>query len=277
MRRRSSSSLVSSIASHAVLMLGALVMLLPFLWMALTSLKPPQEIFRFGLHILPEQWGGAENYGRVFSDTPMLRFLVNGIVVCSAIVVLQVLIAVPAAYALARIPFRGRSLFFSLILISLLVPIQVPSLFLYLGFAHAGLLDTYASLVLPFIISAFAIFLLRQHFLHFPQEVIEAARLDNFGEFEIAWRIVLPSARPAIGAFAVFSMVAHWNDLYWPLVVVTDPAMATPPLGVVFFRNQESGSDFGALMAAATVISAPLILAFLLAQRTFVRGLTSIR
>jgi multiple sugar transport system permease protein len=277
MRRRSSSSLMSSIAAHAVLMLGAIAMLLPFLWMALTSLKPPQEIFRLGLHILPEQWGGAENYGRVFSDTPMLRFLFNGILVCGAIVVLQVMIAVPAAYALARIPFRGRALFFSLILISLLVPIQVPSLFLYLGFARAGLLDTYASLVLPFIISAFAIFLLRQHFLHFPQEVIEAARLDNFGEFEIAWRIVLPSARPAIGAFAVFSMVAHWNDLYWPLVVVTDPAMATPPLGVVFFRNQESGSDFGALMAAATVISAPLIIAFLLAQRTFVRGLTSIR
>ncbi len=277
MRRRRHSSIIASVTAHAVLMAGAIIMLTPFLWMVLTSLKPPQEIFRLGLHILPREWGGAENYGRVFSDTPMLRFLLNGIIVFGAIVILQILIAVPAAYALAKIPFRGRGLFFALILVSLLVPIQVPSLFLYLGFARAGLLDSYASLVLPFIISAFAIFLLRQHFLHFPQEVVEAARLDNFGEFEIAWRIVLPSARPAIGAFAVFSMVAHWNDLYWPLVVVTDPEMATPPLGVVFFRNQESVSDFGALMATATVISAPLIIAFLAAQKTFVRGLTSIR
>lgn len=276
MTRASLLRTVGNLAAHAVLMTGAVVMLMPFVWMVLTSLKPPQEIFRLGLNILPESWGAAQNYSKVFTDAPMLRFLINGVVVCTAIVALQILVAVPAAYALAKIRFRGRSILFGLILVSLLVPIQVPSVLLYLGLAHAGLLDTYASLVIPFVISAFAIFLLRQHFLRFPEEIVEAARLDGFGELEIAWRIVLPSARPAIAAFAVFSMVAHWNDLYWPLIVVTDPDMATPPLGVVFFRNQESGSDFGALMAAATVISAPLLLAFLLAQRAFVRGMTAV-
>lgn len=276
MTRASFLRVTGNLAAHAVLMTGAIVMLLPFVWMVLTSLKPPQEIFRLGLNILPESWGAAQNYSKVFSDAPMLRFLINGVIVCSAIVALQILVAVPAAYALAKIRFRGRSALFGLILASLLVPIQVPSVLLYLGIARAGLLDTYASLVIPFVISAFAIFLLRQHFRRFPDEIVEAARLDGFGEFEIAWRIVLPSARPAIAAFAVFSMVAHWNDLYWPLIVVTDPQMATPPLGVVFFRNQESGSDFGALMAAATVISAPLLLAFLLAQRAFVRGMTAV-
>lgn len=276
MTRASLLRTVGNLAAHAVLMTGAVVMLMPFVWMVLTSLKPPQEIFRLGLNILPESWGAAQNYSKVFTDAPMLRFLINGVVVCTAIVALQILVAVPAAYALAKIRFRGRSILFGLILVSLLVPIQVPSVLLYLGLAHAGLLDTYASLVIPFVISAFAIFLLRQHFLRFPEEIVEAARLDGFGELEIAWRIVLPSARPAIAAFAVFSMVAHWNDLYWPLIVVTDPDMATPPLGVVFFRNQESGSDFGALMAAATVISAPLLLTFLLAQRAFVRGMTAV-
>jgi multiple sugar transport system permease protein len=200
---------------------------------------------------------------------------VNGVLVCGAIVIIQLCVAVPAAFALAKIRFRGSNLLFSLIVVSLLIPIQVPAIPLYLGFARLGLLDTYASLVLPFVVSSFGIFLLRQFFLSFPQEVIEAARLDGYSELAIAWRVVLPSAWPAVSAFAVFSAIAHWNDIYWPLIVVTRPELATPPLGVVFFRNQESGADFGALMAGATVISAPLLIAFLLAQRSFVRGVTA--
>lgn len=267
--------LASRLLAHVVLIAGAIVLLTPFVWMVLTSFKPPNEIFLAQPTLFPQRWYAFENYSKIFTDVPLIRFLVNGVMVCGAIVVVQLCVAVPAAYALAKIRFRGRDALFSLIVLSLLIPIQVPAIPLYLVFARAGLLDSYAGLIVPFAVSSFGIFLLRQFFLSFPQEVIEAARLDGYSEFAIAWRIVLPSAWPAVGAFAVFSAIAHWNDIYWPLIVVTRPELATPPLGVVFFRNQESGADFGALMAGATVISAPLLAAFLLAQRSFVRGVTA--
>lgn len=267
--------LAGRLLAHAILIAGAVIMLTPFVWMVLTSFKPPNEIFLAHPTVLPQRWYAVENYSKIFTDVPLVRFLVNGVLVCGAIVLVQLSIAVPAAYALAKIRFRGRDALFSLIVVSLLIPIQVPAIPLYLAFARMGLLDSYAGLILPFAVSCFGIFLLRQFFSSFPQEIIEAARLDGYSEFTIAWRIVLPSAWPAVSAFAVFSAIAHWNDIYWPLIVVTRPELATPPLGVVFFRNQESGADFGALMAGATVISAPLLAAFLLAQRSFVRGVTA--
>jgi multiple sugar transport system permease protein len=269
------STLAGRILANLVLLTGAALMLLPFAWMILTSVKPPNEIFLTEFRLLPETWWVWQNYSKVFTDVPMLRFLANGVLVCAAIVAIQLCVAVPAAYALAKIRFRGREALFGLILVSLLIPMQVPSIPLYLVFARTGLTDSYAGLILPFAISSFGIFMLRQFFKSFPQEVIEAARLDGFSELAIAWRIVLPSAWPAVSAFAVFSAIAHWNDLYWPLIVITQPDLATPPLGIVFFRNQESGDDFGALMAGATVVSVPLIIAFLFAQRSFVRGVTA--
>jgi multiple sugar transport system permease protein len=115
---------------------------------------------------------------------------------------------------------------------------------------------------------------LRQFFKSFPDDIINAARLDGMGEFEIVWRIVTPSALPAIGAFAVFSVVAHWNDLYWPLIVISDAKLAPPPLGMMFFADAETGSNYGALTAAATILTAPLVVVFLFARRHFIAGIT---
>jgi ABC-type spermidine/putrescine transport system permease subunit II len=148
---------------------------------------------------------------------------------------------------------------------ALCIPIQVPALPLYLGLAQFGLLDTYFALMLPFFLSAFAIFLFRQVFMGFPEEIVQAARLDGMGEFEIVWRLVAPAARPAIAAFSVFSIVAHWNDLYWPLIVITETRLAPPPLGMMYFRDAETGANYGALMAGATILTAPLVIAFLIA------------
>ena len=128
--------------------------------------------------------------------------------------------------------------------------------------------------MLPFFLSAFAIFLLRQFFRGFPDDILNAARLDGMSEFEIVWRIVTPSALPAIAAFAIFSIVAHWNDLYWPLIVVADNRLAPPPLGMLLFADAETGSNYGALTAAATILTAPLVLAFMVAHRRFIQGIT---
>ena len=267
-------SLLSQLAMHAFLLLCAFVMLFPFYWMVLTAFRPSQEVFSPTFQWLPEVFVGFDNFRDAFAKAPLLRFMGNGVLMCAGILAVQVLTAIPCAYALAKYEFRGSGLLFALVLFALCVPVQVPALPLYMGLAFTGTLDTYFSMMLPFFLSVFAIFLFRQVFQSFPDDIIHAARLDGMGEMEILWRVVVPSAGPAIAAFAVFSVTAHWNDLYWPLIVVTSPELAPPPLGMMYFSDSDLGSSFGSLMAAATVLTAPLMLLFLFAQRHFVRGVT---
>lgn len=259
----------------AVLTLLGLLLLMPYIWMVSASLKPADEIFRASLALLPERLAAAQNYGRVFSLLPVAQYLWNGVIVCGGILVFQLLFAIPAGYALAKLNFRGRELVFGAVMLGLLVPPHVPALPLYLGFSSLGLLDTYTALIAPSTISVFAIFLFRQFFKSLPDDLIHAARLDGMGEMAIVWHVVLPNAWPAATAFAIFSVVAHWNDLFWPLIVVSTAEHATPALGVLFFRTTEGDDDFGALMAAAVIMTAPLVAAFLLAQRRFVEGIAT--
>jgi multiple sugar transport system permease protein len=153
------------------------------------------------------------------------------------------------------------------------VPIHAISIPLYAAARQLDLLNTLAVLVIPFTLSVFAIFLFRQFIKALPDDLLQAARMDGLGEAAIVWRIVLPNAWPAASAFAVFSVVAHWNDLYWPLITITRTQMATPPLGLLFFRAAEAGDDYGALMAATVVVTLPLVLLFLFAQRLFIEGI----
>jgi multiple sugar transport system permease protein len=266
--------LVTLLLVHGFLLAGALFVVLPFVWMVVTSIKPPDEIFTATLRLWPRHFNGVENYRYALTSAPLLRFAFNGLVVCAGILTVQLLVAIPCAYALARLRFPGRNLLFMLTLLALAIPVQVPALPLYIALANIGLLNTYVSMMVPFFLSVFAIFLLRQFFKGFPEDILQAARLDGMSELEIVWRIVVPSAWPAIAAFAVFSFVAHWNDLYWPLIVITDANLATPPLGMMFFADAETGSNYGALTAAATILTAPLVLAFLLARRQFIAGIT---
>ena len=259
---------------HALLLVGVFVTLFPFYWMVLTAVRPAQEVFTASFTWLPETFVGLENFHAALTQAPLLRFMLNGVIVCAGILVVQLLTAIPCAYALAKFEFRGRNLLFALVLFALCVPIQVPALPLYVGLAFTGLLDSYFALMVPFFLSVFAIFLFRQVFKSFPDDIIHAARLDGLGELEILWRIVVPSAGPAIAAFAVFSVTAHWNDLYWPLIVVISPDLAPPSLGMMYFADNEIGANFGALMAAATLLTAPLTILFLFAQRHFIRGVT---
>jgi multiple sugar transport system permease protein len=265
---------LSLVLVHAVLIAGALFMLAPFIWMLVTSIKPPAEIFSAEIALWPKQFYGVENYRFAMEKAPLLRFALNGVIICAGILVVQLLVAIPCAYALAKLDFPGRNLLFVLVLLGLCIPVQVPAMPLYIGLAQLGLLNTYFAMMAPFFLSVFAIFLFRQFFRSFPDDIIDAARLDGMSEFEIVWRIVTPSAWPAIAAFAVFSTVAHWNDLYWPLIVVSDAKLAPPPLGMMFFADAETGSNYGALTAAATILTAPLVLAFLIARRRFIDGIT---
>lgn len=265
---------VTLVVVHGILICGAVFIVMPFVWMLLTSIKSPSEIFDATFHLWPKHFNAVQNYSFALNSVPLLRFALNGFIVCAGVLLVQVLVAVPCAYALAKLRFPGRNSLFVLVLLGLCIPIQVPALPLYMGLASMGLLNTYFSIMMPFFLSVFAIFLFRQFFKSYPDEIIYAARLDGMSEFEIVWRIVVPSSWPAIAAFAVFSFIAHWNDLYWPLIVISDTNLATPPLGMMFFADAETGTNYGALTAAATVLTAPLVIAFLIARRRFIDGIT---
>ncbi len=258
--------------SLGLLALGAAAVLLPFAWMASVSLKPHAEIFTTDVSLWPAAPTLA-NYRAALTETEIPRYLLNGVVVTGAILALQLLITVPCAYALAHRRFPGRALLFGAVVAALLVPFHVTAVPIFLGLAWAKLLNTYTALVLPFIATAFGLFLLRQAFARIPAELIDAARVDGMSEMGIAWRVAFPLGLPTVIAFSIFSVTAHWNDLFWPLIVTTDPALATPPRGILFFRDEESGDDVGPLMAGATLITAPLIFGFLLAQKRFTQGL----
>jgi multiple sugar transport system permease protein len=269
-----SRTLIRDLPRLALLSLAAFVVLAPYIWMVAVSVKPQDEVFKASLSLIPQKWALVENYGKVLATIPVWTYIVNGLIVCFGILFFQILFAVPAAYALAKLNFRGRELVFGFVMLGLLVPYQTTALPLYLGIHQLGLLNSYTALIVPFTCSVFAIFLFRQFFRAIPDDLINAARIDGMGEFSIVWRVVLPNALPAATAFAIFSVVAHWNDLFWPLIVIQKGDLYTPAMGILAFRSVEAGEDYGALMAAALLVTAPLVLAFLLAQRRFIEGIT---
>jgi multiple sugar transport system permease protein len=259
---------------HALLGLGAFLMLAPFIIMVSVSLKPSGEIFAPEFTLLPREWAAWQNYSDAFTKQPLARYILNGFFVTGAIFACQLVTALPCAYALAKLRWRGKETMFLLVLLGLLIPPQVTAIPLYILLWQLGLLNTYAAIILPSTISVFGIFLMRQFFLTVPDDLINAARLDGLGEFAIVWRIMMPTAMPAVIAFGVLSLVWNWNEFFWPLIVVQSEHLATPPLGVVFFANAEAGTNYGPLMAAATAVTAPLVIAFLAAQRWFIDGVT---
>ncbi|WP_315832405.1 carbohydrate ABC transporter permease [Bradyrhizobium prioriisuperbiae] len=265
---------LGELARHGGLLLTTAFALIPFIWMLSLSLKPQAEIFQPAFHLWPQSFHGFENYRIALTSAPMLRFLLNGLFVCATIFLLQMLVCVPCAYALAKLRFRGRDTLFSAVLVGLLVPPQALAIPHFVLLHVFGLLDTYAALILPWTISTLGIFLMRQFFRAVPDELIDAARLDGLGEFEIIWRVMLPVAVPALAAFGIFSVVAHWNDLFWPLIAVRSEELSTPALGILLFRDDEAGQLMGPLMAGSVIIVAPLILAFLFAQQRFIDGIS---
>ncbi|MGF1447398.1 MAG: carbohydrate ABC transporter permease [Pikeienuella sp.] len=308
---------------HVVLILGALVVLLPFYVMVSYSLKTPGQIERneggfFGTEtemldercIVRGEPGRAEieaarpgypgltdreiktsmmaeiterctvhpvvfNYTMAFAEAPLLRYLLNGVIVTVSIFLIQIVVALPCAYALAKLRWWGRDTVFALVLFCLLIPVHAIALPIYIMLAKLGLTNTYAALIIPWTISVFGIFLMRQFFMTVPDDLIDAARMDGMTEFGIVWKVMLPTAIPALLAFGIFSVVAHWNDYFWPRIVITgNRDLFTPPLGLREFKGDADGSFFGPMMATATVIVTPLIVAFLLAQRRFIEGIT---
>ncbi|MFE3002339.1 carbohydrate ABC transporter permease [Nocardia sp. NPDC059246] len=213
------------------------------------------------------------NFTTVWAQQPWMRFYVNTAVMTALIYLAQVVIGLPAGYALARKEFVGKRMATLLVMACLVVPEQVIALPNYVVLSRLGWTDSLAALVVPFAGSAFAVFLFRQFMLTIPQTLFDAARLDGVGQIGLVWRVALPNARPALVALGVFSVVSHWNDLFWPSVMLQSDRAATVPYGVATYATTEAFTNYGVQMAAATLAVLPLLLVFLATQRHVVRGI----
>ncbi|WP_432988541.1 carbohydrate ABC transporter permease [Dactylosporangium sp. CA-233914] len=263
-------AVLRQVALHVVLAAAGFVVLLPFLIMLRTAVTPDEAIFRgtLGLHGLTtshfvDAWHGA----------PWPQYYWNGLLAVTGIYIGQILTCLPAGYALARLRFRGSATATWVIVACLAIPAQIIALPVFLMISRVGWLDTLQALILPFATSAFGIFVFRQFILTIPQALFDAARLDGVGPFAVVWRVVLPNVRPALAAFGVLSVMGHWNDLFWPSVVLRTERSATVPYGIVDFAAGEGGADYGTQMAAAAIAAIPLVIALCFVQRQFVHGL----
>lgn len=268
---RERSSLAIDVASTIVLVLVGAIWLVPYAWMTVTSLKTLPEIVQAPAWPIPRAFDlGA--YREVFRSMPVGRYLLNTVVMATAIALLQIALALPAGYALAKLRFRGRAAAFGLVLACLLVPPQVTFVPTFLLLGEVRLVNTMGALVVPFAVSAFGTFLVRQAMLQIPDAVIEAARLDGAGELTIVYRVLGPMVRPTLVAMFLFSFVYHYSDYFWPLVMTTDDAVRTLPLAVALLREQGTGVRWHVVMAGNVVLSAPVLLVFAIAQRHIVRA-----
>lgn len=248
-----------------------LVFAMPFAWMLSTSLKTLPETMIFPPNWIPKHFIWS-NYAKAWGSGPFLHYITNSLIISLGILVMQMLTIIPAAYAFARYHFKGAGILFGMVMVTLMIPSQLIFLPVYLQLSTWKLLNTHLALILPFASSAFGIFLLRQSFKQVPEELIEAARLDQAKEWQIIVKLMVPMAKPVLATFALFSFIAHWNDYFWPLVMTTDEAARTLPLGIAKIREEEGVANWNVLMAGNMILVTPILIAFFFAQRHIIRA-----
>jgi multiple sugar transport system permease protein len=257
----------------AVLALCSVAMVSPFVWELLTSMKSLGEATRVPPVIAPAEWRW-DNYGRVFDAIPFGHQFLNTVIVTVLRVAGQLLFCSLAAYAFARLRFRGSNVLFVLCLSILMVPPQLYVIPQYQIMASLGWLNTLQALTVPGLFSAFGVFLLRQFFLALPRELEDSARIDGCNPAQVYWYIMLPLVRPGLMALGVLTTIWSWNELLWPLIVNTDPERMTLSAGLASLQGQRL-TDFPVLMAGALMASLPMILLFSLMQRQFIASIAT--
>ena len=256
-----------------VLLVGALLMCGPFIWMISTSLKPSAEVFRFPPTLLSAHPQPA-NYGRIFSTIPFGQALTNSVIVATSVTLLQLIVCSMAAYAFACLRFRGREVLFLIYLAALMVPSQVTLIPNFILIRNLGWIDTYQGLILPYAFSSFGTFLLRQYMKTIPMELIEAARIDGASHAQIYVGVVLPLALPALGALAIFTFVAQWNNFLWPLITTSKPGMQVTTVALASLQGQFN-TDWPLLMTGSVLAIVPMLVVFALGNRSFISGITT--
>lgn len=257
---------------HAVIVAGAAVMFFPFLWTIVTSLTPGAGL-TFTPSLIPTD-PSLEAYARLFTERPFLRIVANSLGLAIVTTLVQLFTSATAAYAFSRLPFRGRGVVFAVYLATMMIPLQVLIVPLFVELKAFGLLNTYLGALLPTFASAFGIFLLRQAVNQVPRELDEAATLDGAGHFRIFGSIILPNIRPALATLAVFAFMGSWNSFLWPLVVLRKPELQTLPVALAGLQGQYT-TAWDIVMAGSVVSILPMLALYLFAQRYVVQGVAS--
>lgn len=260
------------VVTYVVLIVGALIMLMPFIWMFFSAFKGESDIYVYPPHWLPSKWH-FENFTEVFQMVPFLRFYLNSIIVTTTITVTQILFSILAAYAFSRLNFPLKNTLFILVISTMLMPFQVIVVPTFLVVYKFGWINTYQGLIVPFLFNAFSIFLLKQFFMTIPKDLEDAAKIDGCGRMKFLFGIMVPLSRPAIGTVVLFTFLVHWKDYLWPLVITNSTNMRTLPVGLKYLIT-EGGEDYRLMMAAALMAIVPILVVFILAEKQFIRGIT---
>ena len=270
-KKKSTSAIVRKVLLYVLLIIIGIIMVVPFLWMISTSLKEQYDTVKIPPVWIPNppRW---QNYVDLFTQQPMLQFMLNTIKIVFFVVLGQLFFSSLAAYSFARIKFKGRTVMFFFYIATLMVPGQVTMIPTYLMFAKVGLVDNHIVLILPAFFSAFGVFLLRQFFMSLPKELEEAAEIDGCNPFTTYYRIMLPLIGPAMLTLGVFTLMNTWNDYMGPLIYLTTPEKYTMTLGIAYFKGVYT-TQWNLVMAGSVLSVIPILVAYLCAQKYFVEGI----
>jgi len=256
----------------ALLVVSA-IFLLPFIWMLLTSVKTEVEAIR-----MPIQWFAKEiqwvNFATAWNSGPFAMYIRNSFLYAGGVIIVQLITTLPAAYAYAKFNFRGKTFFFYLTMSTMMIPSQLIFVPMYQMMSSWSLIDTIWSLILPFSGSAFNIFMMRQAYMNVPDELIEAAKIDGMREMGIVLKIATPMCKASLSTFVLFSVISHWNDYFWPLIMTTKDNVRTLPIAIARLNDMEGGTNWPVLMAGNVILVAPLLIGFFLAQKRIVNAFT---
>lgn len=257
---------------YLLLTVGAFFVLLPFFWMISTSLKIPSEVISMPPKWIPSKvmW---ENYEIAWSYAPFGRYFFNSFYVAIACTVLELITSALGAYAFAKMDFFGKNAIFVVFLGTMMIPGEVLLIPNYITIIQLNWVDTYKALIIPWIVSVFGIFLMRQFFMTIPNELHDAAKIDGCGRFRFLWQIIIPNSKPVLVTAALFKFIGSWNSFLWVLIVTNDPMMRTITNGLSFFSS-DVGSDYHLLMAASTFTLLPILILFFFLQKQFIQGIT---
>lgn len=259
------------VLTYAILLAGVVAMSVPFLWMLSTSLKSPDEIRTFPPQWIPEVWRW-DNYVKAWTSAPFGWYFFNSFFIAVVTTFLELITAAMAAFAFAKMTFFGKRVLFFALLGTLMIPGEMLLIPNYITMTKLGWIDTYYALIVPWIVSVFGIFLLRQFFMSLPDELWDAAQLDGCSRFRFLWRILIPLSRPGLLTVGLFKFIGSWNAFLWVIIMTNSPEMRTLPVGLRNF-TQDAGSFFELLTAASTMAILPILIVFFLMQKQFIEGI----
>lgn len=263
---------IEKVITYGILIAGAAFILLPFLWMVITSLKPSREVLLMPPKWIPSQlqW---ENFERAFQSAPFLRYFTNSVMVTVAITASELVTSILAAYAFAQFSFKGRQLLFILLVATMMVPGEILVIPNFVTLAKLNWINTYKALIAPWGTSVFSIFLLRQQFASIPPAYYKAAKIDGCGDLRFLLNIMIPMSYPTIVSVLLLKVINSWNSYLWPLIATNTNDMRTLPVGLAFFST-ESGVQYNTLMAFSLMIIAPILILYLVTQKYILQGIS---